>query len=588
MIQIRSFLLVLLALMLATACSDEAPESTELPDEVSVVIGKKGGQVQAKGISLDIPEGALDKDVTITAKSTDKAAPANTKPISKVYEFGPAGTKFAKEIGIRFDTEKEDPKAVVYFTKESSEQEFEQIVTETKGKTASAKVKHFSLGFVGIAGSESDLDSGLGGARDASTDPADAGGPALDASAPGDASSASDAGAKVQRITVRSRDRYGRGADQTWGVYQDGDGPWMPLPTPLSAGDYEFTVEAERFGVAFVCAQQDAESFGTVILAPSSSATHSVEALEMCTSLAPAGYAISGVLTPPAGSSLIQFAHGFGGGGFSLQGPGPTYSYTITGLPVGIPQDPILATTDANVVPNKVLILRDYALSADAALDVNLATTGFAVSPNTISVGNASEYTNINVTLTTRDAKQGLAMNSGSHGGDATRTRSYVALTSPVFKPTDHYRFYAYEDLGEQYRELELMTQTSGNFTVNLPPPFSAEFSRTAGAYLRPTVSFSAAGNASEYTLSFQYVEAQGEWRHEFTTHIEPGWLDGSPTYEFTFPDLSSATGYDSAWFAPTNSIYLNTRFGVVTSGQAQGGTLRTKSEATSDLAIPL
>src|ERR1044071_9614758 len=112
---------VLLALG-AAACSDDAPATTpdDLPNEVSKQVGERGGTLEAKGMTLEIPAGALKSEVEISVTNTGQSAPkdARAEQLSDVYEFGPAGTKFAKDVKVTFHAKTEDPKTSVYFTKQ--------------------------------------------------------------------------------------------------------------------------------------------------------------------------------------------------------------------------------------------------------------------------------------------------------------------------------------------------------------------------------------------------------------------------------------------------------------------------------------
>ncbi|HEX6245107.1 MAG TPA: hypothetical protein VFZ61_29500, partial [Polyangiales bacterium] len=144
-------LLAILIALVASACSDSPGGGDEelLPD-VRARIGTKGGQLQASGVTLDIPAGALDKTVEITATNKGKTAPPQlAKQLSDVYEFGPAGTKFNKDVTVSFPNKTQDERAEVYFTKEDGS-DFEVIKSERREDQLVAKVKHFSQGFVGV------------------------------------------------------------------------------------------------------------------------------------------------------------------------------------------------------------------------------------------------------------------------------------------------------------------------------------------------------------------------------------------------------------------------------------------------------
>src|SRR5262249_31952884 len=161
-------------------------------------------KLEAKGVTIEIPAGALSKMVMITATKVaiDKEAKdTNSKVVSDVYKFGPEGTKFDKDVKVSFATDKEEPDAVVYFTKENSGV-YGKRASEGDGKQVSAKVTHFSQGFAGIPPDVEDLDAGLDGGD---MDSHEAG---LDAMTP-----TPEAAPTPKHVLVRSRDTYGNDAN---------------------------------------------------------------------------------------------------------------------------------------------------------------------------------------------------------------------------------------------------------------------------------------------------------------------------------------------------------------------------------------
>ena len=98
-------------LIFAVSCNakkTQQSEGPELVEEVSQEISaSEGGTVEAEskdeGVSIDIPAGALDEDVTITMKIYDAKGYPGTEGIdviSKVVEFEPTGTIFKKPVTI--------------------------------------------------------------------------------------------------------------------------------------------------------------------------------------------------------------------------------------------------------------------------------------------------------------------------------------------------------------------------------------------------------------------------------------------------------------------------------------------------------
>ena len=100
-----------LLLIFAVSCSakkTQQNEGPELVEEVSQeVSAAEGGKIEAESkdeeVSIDIPAGALDEDVTITMKIYDAKGYPGTDGldvISKVVEFEPTGTIFKKPVTI--------------------------------------------------------------------------------------------------------------------------------------------------------------------------------------------------------------------------------------------------------------------------------------------------------------------------------------------------------------------------------------------------------------------------------------------------------------------------------------------------------
>lgn len=132
----RASALVFVLFTAACADGDPAPSGEQLPAKVTVQVDSKGGIVKASGgMTLEIPAGALDKAIKITASNAGQSAPKEiqAKQVSDLYEFGPEGTKFNKDVKITFHTAKEEQNPVVYFTTEDGSG-FEKIASQKNGK----------------------------------------------------------------------------------------------------------------------------------------------------------------------------------------------------------------------------------------------------------------------------------------------------------------------------------------------------------------------------------------------------------------------------------------------------------------------
>ena len=103
-------ILSIFLLITAVSCSSKkaSDEVAKLIDEVSQDISAdEGGKIESEtendSVSIDIPAGALDENVTITMKVYDSKGYAGTDGldvISKVVEFEPSGTVFKKPVFI--------------------------------------------------------------------------------------------------------------------------------------------------------------------------------------------------------------------------------------------------------------------------------------------------------------------------------------------------------------------------------------------------------------------------------------------------------------------------------------------------------
>ena len=132
-------------------------------------IGAQGGTVRADGVTLDVPAGALDRDVEIAVVPV--ALPSGYRGIGPdAFRFEPAGLRFEMPVTVRFDGSSAAAGATVFWSRESAADEFEALPTRIEGGAAIAAVQHFSIGFAGWSESETpDAGGQDGGTSDAGT-----------------------------------------------------------------------------------------------------------------------------------------------------------------------------------------------------------------------------------------------------------------------------------------------------------------------------------------------------------------------------------------------------------------------------------
>jgi hypothetical protein len=613
---------LLLALFSMLACSDDTPKPTaeDLPTHVSIQVGTKGGTLKASGMTLEIPEGALDKNVKISATNAGQTAPkeVQAKQVSDLYEFGPEGTKFNKDVKIVFHTAKEEQRAEVYFTTEDGSA-FEKIKSQKSGTEITAFVKHFSQGFVGIplddeldAGDESDagaepdaapedaeqdaasiddMDAGSTATPDADTLPgldASEAGPAKDAGgAPSDAGTTVDAALPSKHIVVHSRDSYGVLVNQTWAAFQDGQGAWQQvLPSP-QAGVYEFDIVGSNFGVAFVCASPDTvNSWGTLSFEPASSATLDVitHGTSCTAGAAPAIANLQGTLDLFPDLNW-RMGHSLLTSGIAYSGAPADFSTNLNRNQV---TDLLFASGPANpaMTINRLLVKRDVTLNANTTgfnetMDAGVAPQGTAQA----QVLNATANSSVDVHYTTRGTEDGLWLNTTATSGTTTRAASFATVPNGVRLGADRYLLLGAESNANDWRKASFSTYPTGNLSVALPPTFTTVFSALKTPYLRPTFNFTPISGATLYTFSADYSPLRTS-SHSFMIEVDPAWLSGSGNQTLTFPDLSQVPGFQMVWVAPASGS-VSAQSAVQIAKSDASGDLKTESGQSATVTAP-
>jgi hypothetical protein len=618
-VQVTRNCALMFALSLGAACSgsdSSGSNQEDLPADVSIRVGQKGGTLKASGMTLEIPAGALVSNIEISAKNAGHSAPKDIKAaqVSDLFEFGPAGTKFIKDVKITFHTEKSEPRGEVYFTKEDGSG-FEKIASQKNGQQVTALVKHFSQGFVGVpleeeldagveesdAGAEdagepvSDMDTGPELSEDAMLGPSDAGAaPDPDAAAPVDAAADAlgDAGvdaAVSHHVVVNSRDRFGVLVNQTWAAFQDGQGAWQPLLPSSKPGVYELDVTSESFGVAFVCSSVDmVDSWGTLSLEPSTTTLLDVVTQGTPCSLGvpKVAHTMSGTLN--FGTSAQYYwreGHAHLGSAINYFG-GSSTAHTVGDLRDNEPNDVLFAqgppnAADAGVSAyaiDKFLVRRNVTLTANlTGQSFDLVKDGVkALGSAQAQVLNANDATEVDVRYLTRNTEDGLWINTALTSGSSTRVATFATLPEGIRLAGDRYFLVGSDVTSSAWRKASYATYATGNLSVMLPATFATGFSALSTPYLRPSYSFTKVAGASLYVFELLYSPVRSS-DHSFTIEVDPAWLGSSSTQTLTFPDFSQVQGFQSAWVAPSLGS-VSTKAAVHVWKADANGALKTES----------
>jgi hypothetical protein len=150
---VHAGLLGCLVLGAAPGCSDEGGKKgppSYVGEETSALIeADKGGELAVGAVKLKVPADALTADKKLTVKVLDKDTyPDKRKIAIDVYEFGPKGTTFEKEVELEFDLQgvevgKKRPQVVVLDEDAKAWKVVEG--SQVQGNKVHAKTTHFSF-----------------------------------------------------------------------------------------------------------------------------------------------------------------------------------------------------------------------------------------------------------------------------------------------------------------------------------------------------------------------------------------------------------------------------------------------------------
>ncbi|MCA9670968.1 MAG: hypothetical protein KC503_35470 [Myxococcales bacterium] len=127
-------------------------------DTVSATIGPNGGSLRLDdGARLDIPAGALDRDVTFTLARTDVTLPAGVVKQGSTYQITPEGTQFAKPATLTLPTDASLRPAsrtthdIVIYTASQQSGPWTAVGGTASASSVSASIEHLSFFGTGLS-----------------------------------------------------------------------------------------------------------------------------------------------------------------------------------------------------------------------------------------------------------------------------------------------------------------------------------------------------------------------------------------------------------------------------------------------------
>lgn len=137
---------------------DASDGAVEKPSTASATIGGEGGRIEVLGLTLEVPEGALQEDTLVTVTRTELAAPGSG--YTPLYRFDPEGLVFDLPASVSFWLPPDflSKPLTTFWSKRDEPSVYEDIGGEIGADAIVARTSHFSTGYVGL--SEDDEPSG--------------------------------------------------------------------------------------------------------------------------------------------------------------------------------------------------------------------------------------------------------------------------------------------------------------------------------------------------------------------------------------------------------------------------------------------
>lgn len=122
---------------------------TQLPSAATVSVGPDGGVLRVRGLTLEIPVGALPSAIDISIEAIDSRPPQGVRALTSVYRFAPDGLNFEAPATATFDELSSRPNPGSLFLSNHSTGGWEALAGHFADDRFVTSLSHFSEGFVG-------------------------------------------------------------------------------------------------------------------------------------------------------------------------------------------------------------------------------------------------------------------------------------------------------------------------------------------------------------------------------------------------------------------------------------------------------
>jgi hypothetical protein len=189
---------------------------------------------------------------------------------------------------------------------------------------------------------------------------------------------------------------------------------------------------------------------------------------------------------------------------------------------------------------DKIVVERDLSVTGNTTRNVDFASAGFAPESHAISLNNIDGTWTVN-----GSSSSSLITATGTRIVLGSSATAWLAFPAGQTRPDDLYLISISANKSGNWRRASRFVGTPADLSLDMP---SADISNASASAVvtspSPMIEFTwdADPSADVYILHFDGAA------YLWDAYVSPGWLGAGPNYDYRQPDLSSVSGWDSAW----------------------------------------